>query len=165
MQFSQLGQHPLLLIQAVILVFAVSCHREVANQTAASSYPLAVDAQRVGSYPALTKSGAGYFYDDVLEYRVWINPPAGGDDYYKAFARYEDALTFSRNTPRSEEPVVLILQKQWIDEPEHGVFFVRNEERITEWRVEWLTNSKRTPGAIERFIEDKKSSMTRSGKN
>ena len=39
-----------------------------------SDFPLAVDPERVGSYPVDAKSGAGYFYDDVLEYRVWVHP-------------------------------------------------------------------------------------------
>jgi putative acetyltransferase len=39
-----------------------------------SAYPLAIDLTRVGKYPSETKSGAGYFYDDVLEYRVWFYP-------------------------------------------------------------------------------------------
>ena len=40
-------------------------------------------------------SGAGYFYDDVLEYRVWVHPEAGGedlhdgDDYFLAFAKFD----------------------------------------------------------------------------
>ena len=37
-----------------------------------SAFPVAIDPARVGTYPADTKSGAGYFYDDVLEYRVWF---------------------------------------------------------------------------------------------
>ena len=45
-------------------------HRVTGN----SQYPAAVDPIRVGTYSAETKSGAGYFYDDVLEYRVWLNP-------------------------------------------------------------------------------------------
>ena len=153
----------LLLIAAIILLtFVVGCHRNAAKQNAASSYPLAVAPEKVGDYPALTDSGAGYFYDDVLEYRVWINPIGGGDDIYRAFARYEDALEFSRKTPGAEEPLVLILQKQWIDEPEPGTFFVRTEDRITEWRVEWLSDSKREPGSIERFMEEHKNDPPQS---
>jgi putative acetyltransferase len=63
----------------------------VPKPTIASAYPVAVDTNKVETYPAWTKSGAGYFYDEVLEYRVWMNPPGGGDDYYKAFATYEDS--------------------------------------------------------------------------
>ena len=129
------------LAEVIFLIFALGCHRNGARQSTASAYPLAVDPEKVGSYPALTKSGAGHFYDDVLEYRVWINPPEGGDDYYHAFARYEDALSFSRKTLGAEEPLVLILQKQWIDEPEPGAFFVQNEDRITEWQVQWLSTA------------------------
>jgi hypothetical protein len=147
----------LLLAELTLLVFVAGCHRNAAKQIRPSSYPLAAYPKRVGSYPAHTKSGAGYFYDDVLEYRVWINPPEG-DDYYHAFARFEDALEFSSHTFGAEAPLVLILQKQWVDEPEPGIFLVRNEERITEWRVEWLSNSKREPGALERFLEEHKDS-------
>jgi hypothetical protein len=32
-----------------------------------SEYPLAVDPNKVGSFSPDTKSGAGYFYDGVLE--------------------------------------------------------------------------------------------------
>ena len=33
-------------------------------------YPPAAYPEKVGTYPALCHSGGGYFYDDVLEYRV-----------------------------------------------------------------------------------------------
>ena len=48
-----------------------------------SKYPLAIDENMVGEYPALVKSGAGYFYDDVLEYRVWCHPERGALDEYE----------------------------------------------------------------------------------
>ena len=60
-----------------------------------SAYPTAVDPARVGTYDPLSSSGAGYFYDDVLEYRVWVHPdkdglPLNGDkDYFFAFAQYD----------------------------------------------------------------------------
>ncbi|HKG62044.1 MAG TPA: hypothetical protein VKB05_19960 [Pyrinomonadaceae bacterium] len=148
----------------VVLALTIGCHRTPPKQSAISAYPLAVDAEKVGSYPAFTNSGAGYFYDDVLEYRVWMNPPEGGDDYYQAFAQYEDALAFSKKVPGAEKPLVLILQRQWIDEPTPGEFHVQNEDRITEWRVEWLCNSRRMPGAIERFLEEHKSDKLKGEK-
>jgi hypothetical protein len=58
----------------------------------ASRYPPAIDPALVGTYAGVAKSGAGYFYDDVLEYRVWLHPekgaaPLAGDkDYFAAFA-------------------------------------------------------------------------------
>jgi len=76
-----------------------------------AQYPTAIDPKLVGAYPARTKSGAGYFYDDVLEYRVWIHPKGGGDDYYRAFASYERALDFSRRTSGAEEPLALVRQR------------------------------------------------------
>lgn len=89
-----------------------------------------------------------------------IPPRGGGDDYYKAFATYEDAEAYFKKTTGAEDPIVLILQKQWFDEPKPGVFVVQNEERLTEWQVEWLTNSRREPGAIERFLKEHKHVQT-----
>jgi hypothetical protein len=118
-----------------------------------SAYPLAVDLNRVGKYPSETKSGAGYFYDDVLEYRVWFYPKGGGDDQYKAFAQYEQALAFSKATPDAEEPLVLVRQRQWIDEPDPGHYVPESGERITEWQVRWLSGSKRTADSIAEFMK------------
>jgi hypothetical protein len=118
-----------------------------------SAYPLAVDLSRVGKYPSATKSGAGYFYDDVLEYRVWFYPEGGGDDQYEAFAQYEQALAFSKATPNSEEPLVLVRQLEWIDEPERGHYIPRKGERITEWDVRWLTGSKRNSDSVLDFLK------------
>lgn len=140
----------------VTLAFATACAQGDKKQVAASAYPVAVVAQNVGTYPALAKSGAGYFYDDVLEYRVWISPPEGGDDYYTAFATFEEALSFSRRTEGAEEPLVLVLQREWIDEPETGTYIVKNEHRITEWQVAWLFHNKRGPDSISHFIEGRK---------
>lgn len=117
-------------------------------------FPPAVDPDMVGKYPALTKSGGGFFYDDVLEYRVWCHPKAGapdernGEDYFFAFANYEDALACAKATPGAEEPLVLVRQAEHVDEPEPGVFIHVKTERITEWRVEWLATSKRQPTSI-----------------
>jgi hypothetical protein len=128
-----------------------------------SAYPIAVDPSQIGKYPAWVKSGAGYFYDDVLEYRVWLHtrrgaPKKNGDsDYFVAFAQYEKALAFSQQSKSAEEPLALIRQLKHINEPEPGVFEVVETERIAEWRVEWLLPSKkRTPGAIERFLAERK---------
>ncbi len=123
-----------------------------------SQYPLAINFDLVGEYPASTKSGGGYFYDEVLEYRVWCHPERGapdesnGEDYFYAFADYEHALEFSHSTPGAEPPLVLIRQREWINEPSKGVFIHEKGERITEWCVEWLESSARKPGDIERFI-------------
>lgn len=82
--------------------------------SASSAYPVAIDPSQVGTYSPDTKSGAGYFYDDVLEYRVWLHPERGAsplngdDDYFVAFAQYEIAESFSKSTPGAEEPIVLV---------------------------------------------------------
>ncbi len=110
----------------------------------------------------MVKSGAGYFYDEVLEYRVWLHPERGavpkngGNDYFIAFSQYERALEYSKKSTGAEPPLVLIRQFEHINEPKPGVFEVVRGERIAEWRVEWLEGSKRVPGAIEKFIAGRK---------
>jgi len=118
-----------------------------------SAYPQAVDPKLVGTYPGVTKSGAGYFYDDVLEYRVWFYPAGGGDDRFAAFAQYESALAFFKTTPKAEEPLVLVRQREWINEPEPGHYIPEFGERITEWQVKWLNGSKRTANSITEFMK------------
>lgn len=79
-------------------------------------------------------------------------PLAEGHDYFFAFAEYENALAFSRKTKGAEEPLVLIRQYQWIDEPSPGKYQVKRGERITEWQVAWLSGAKRRPNSISEFL-------------
>ena len=85
-------------------------------------YPDVLDASIVGTYPAYTESGGGYVWDAVLEYRVWCHPEcyvpdeADGSDYFYAFATYAEALVFSQQTTGAEEPLALILQREYISE-------------------------------------------------
>ena len=151
---------------AFLLILA-ACHHQSsgfvmlrADRTVSplSAYPLAVDPSKVGTFPPDTKSGAGYFYDDVLEYRVWLHPdngaaPLNGDkDYFVAFAQYERAQAFSKSTAGAEEPIVLVRQHEWIDEPRPGQFRAERTERVTEWRVKWLAGNKRGADTISNFL-------------
>ena len=94
--------------------------------TSAPRYPDAIDPTQVGEYPALSKAGGGYVWDAVLEYRVWCHPERGaedhddGSDYYYPFATYAEALAFSEATAGAEEPLALIRQDEYIDEPAPG---------------------------------------------
>jgi hypothetical protein len=125
-------------------------------------FPRAVNPARVGKYPALAKSGAGYFWDEVLEYRVWCHPERGapdhhnGNDYFLAFDNFPAAKRFSERTPGAERPLVLIKQREHINEPEPGVFHHVRRVRVTEWRPEWLSGNKRTPGAIKKFLAERR---------
>jgi hypothetical protein len=122
------------------------------------SYPDAVDPDLVGTYPASAKAGGGYVWDDVLEYRVWCHPERGapdlddGNDYYYAFATYAEALACSRDTEGAEEPLALIRQLEYIDEPNPGEYRHVKEERITEWPVEFLRRPRRTQNTIPDFL-------------
>ena len=97
-------------------------------------------------------------WDEVLEYRVWCYPERGaedlcdGSDYYFAFATHTEALEFSQATQGTEEPLALVLQREYIDEPEPGEYLHIREERVTEWPVEFLSRPRRTPQTIPAFL-------------
>jgi len=116
------------------------------------SYPDAADPGRVGDYPAQTFAGGGYVWDEVLEYRVWCHPHDGRDDYFHAFATYDEALAFSKKTRGAEEPLALVLQREYIDEPEDGQYVHAKEQRITEWPVEFLHRPRRTADTLPDFF-------------
>ena len=125
-----------------------------------TNYPKVNDPDLVGSYPGLVYSGGGLVWDEVLEYRVWCHPLAGAEeardgdtgDYYYAFSSYEEALKFSKTHKGSEKPIALILQKEYISEPEAGNYIHVKEERLTEWPVEFLTRPKRNEKTIPDFL-------------
>ena len=121
-------------------------------------FPDAVDASLVGTYPALSGSGGGYVWDEVLEYRVWCHPERGapdeqeGNDYYYAFATYDEAVAFSEETKGADKPLALIRQLEYIAEPEPGDYRHVIGTRVTEWPVEFLTRPRRTPNTISDFL-------------
>jgi hypothetical protein len=123
-----------------------------------ASYPDAVDTAKVGDYPALAHGGGGFVWDEVLEYRVWCHPENGapdeldGEDYFYPFATYNDARDFSDATKGAEDPLALILQREWIDEPAPGDYRHMKEARITEWPVEFLQRPRRSPTTIPNFL-------------
>jgi putative acetyltransferase len=123
-----------------------------------AEYPRVLDPNAVGDYEALAKSGGGYVWDEVLEYRVWCHPERGapdeadGSDYYYAFASYREALEFSQRARGAEEPLALILQREYIDEPKPGMYIHVKQPRITEWPVEFLSRPRRTPDTIPDFL-------------
>lgn len=127
-------------------------------------YPAVLDPSAVGQYEALAKSGGGYVWDEVLEYRVWCHPERGaldeadGSDYYYAFASYAEALELSKRTQGAEEPLALVLQREYISEPQPGAYVHVKEPRITEWPVEFLSRPRRTSDTIPTFLSSPASS-------
>ena len=121
-------------------------------------YPDVLDASLVGTYPASAKAGGGYVWDEVLEYRVWCHPERGapdeadGSDYFYAFATYAEALACSKQTKGAEEPLALILQREYISEEEPEQYVHVKEEHITEWPVAFLSRPRRTPRTIPDFL-------------
>jgi hypothetical protein len=122
-------------------------------------YPAVMDPNLVGTFPALAKSGGGYVWDEVLEYRVWCHPERGapdeddGDDYFYAFASYEEAAAFSRDTAGAEPPLALVLQREHVDEPEPGRYVHVKDERVTEWPVEFLARPRRDASTIPELLD------------
>jgi hypothetical protein len=121
-------------------------------------YPDVRDPALVGTYDATAFAGGGYVWDEVLEYRVWCHPERGaedledGSDYFYSFPSYAHALEFSRNTPGAEEPIALILQREYIDESVPGEYIHVAKERITEWPVVFLKRPRRTAETIPQFL-------------
>jgi len=125
-------------------------------------YPEALDSDLVGTYPTVVSSGAGYFFDDVLEYRVWCymrdgaKDMADGDDYYYPFETFETAAEFADETKGAQLPFALVRQYEWIDEYEPGKFRHETGERIAEWPAECLEGRERQEGSIETFFKELK---------
>jgi hypothetical protein len=124
-----------------------------------TTYPAVKDTALVGTYPAQAKAGGGYVWDAVLEYRVWCHPERGasvlegdGGDYYYAFETYEEALEFSKKMTGAEEPLALILQEEYIDEPAPGEYMHMKEQRMTEWPVAFLSRPQRNDSTIPNFF-------------
>jgi len=137
----------------------VNAHRALKQELSMTEqYPQVVDPRRVGTYPASAKAGGGFVWDAVLEYRVWCHPERGapdeadGSDYFRAFATHPEALAFSEGTEGAEEPIALILQEEYIDEPELGTYIHVRERRVTEWPVAFLSRPRRTPHTIPDFL-------------
>ena len=131
-------------------------------------YPTVIDPKKVGAYQETAYAGGGYFFDEVLEYRVWCYPDTGADivdadgnfldianEYYRAFATFEQALAFADDTPDSKTPVALVRQLEWVDQPSKGVYIHNKSERITEWQVEWLSQGSRKAEDIKAFLQNK----------
>jgi hypothetical protein len=122
------------------------------------SYPTVLNPHLVGTYSAVAKAGGGFVWDEVLEYRVWCHPEHGapdeadGSDYYYAFATYEEAEEFAHSNSGTEEPLALVLQREYIDEPDDEQYVHVREERVTEWPVEFLNRPRRTEQTIPAFM-------------
>jgi putative acetyltransferase len=122
------------------------------------TFPDVLDPALVGTYPAEAHAGGGYVWDAVLEYRVWCHPERGapdladGNDYYYPFATHQEAAEFAAANPGSEDPLALVLQEEYIDEPEPGVYTHVRVRRVTEWPVEFLARPRRTASTLPNFF-------------
>lgn len=132
-------------------------------------YPPATHPEDVGTYAKSAYKGGGYFFDAVLEYRVWYHNDAQANDmndhdtydndlndgHYQAFATFEAAQAFADDHDRCAPPLALVQQLEWLDEPARGVYIHNKGERFTEWHPEWLTRGARKPEDIAQFLQKK----------
>lgn len=137
------------------------CKRRSGNKLSVFEYPDVVDPDMVGEYPTVVSSGAGYFYDEVLEYRVWCYVDEGaenladGDDYYYPFETFEEADNFAKETKGAQLPFALIRQYEWINEYEPSKFRAESGERIAEWPAELLDGRERQENSIDNFFKER----------
>jgi hypothetical protein len=123
-----------------------------------AQHPPVLDPALVGTYPASVKAGGGYVWDAVLEYRVWCYPRSGTEDlcessdYFYAFGSFEEATKFASTTQGAQEPIALVLQEEYIDEPKQGEYIQVQEQQVTEWPVQLLTRPCRTSSTIPAFL-------------
>ena len=141
------------ILPILLLATALGC-RPSGHSAPESAYPLPPQPESVGHYKTAVKSRGGYFYDEVLEYRVWVHDADGGDDRLNCFESFEEAQLRSRRTKGAEPPLVLVRRREWIDEPKPGVFERKTGERLSEWQVPWLARGARKPGDIEIFLAE-----------
>lgn len=123
------------------------------------AYPSAADPDAVGSYDAVAGAGGGYVWDAVLEYRVWCHPADGTNDFYYAFATHHEAQAYADRLHGTEgahleieEPLALIVQEEYIEEPHPGEYVHVRARRLTEWPPEFLFRPRRTPHTIPDFL-------------
>jgi len=116
--------------------------------------PKVTDPARVGTYSPLAGAGGGYVFDEVLEYRVWFK--LNGESVFHVFETFEEADAFSKlDLPRIEPPLALVLQREYVEEPEPGRRILVGERRVAEWCVEWLDEDhRRTPENLRRILGD-----------
>jgi hypothetical protein len=120
--------------------------------------PTAIDPGKVGTSRPWRRRAAATCGTPVLEYRVWCYPSEGaedledGSDYCYAFPTFEEALTFAEQTRGAQEPLALILQMEYINEPTPGRFVHVTSPRVAEWPVEFLSRPKRTERTIPEFL-------------
>ena len=62
----------------------------------------------------------------------------------------DEAEAFAAENPGTEEPLALVLQREYIDEPEPCLLVHVKKPRMTEWPVQFLEEPRRT----ERTIPD-----------
>ncbi|RZK45249.1 MAG: GCN5 family acetyltransferase [Pedobacter sp.] len=128
------------------------------NKKRATTYPHVKDPNLVGTYPALVGFGGGLVWDDVLEYRVWCYPESGapdleeGNDYCYVFEICEEAIDFSATNKGTGTPLALIIQEEFIDEPESGKYVHVKDQRLTEWPIAYLGMPNRTGNTIPDFL-------------
>ena len=73
------------------------------------------------------------------------------DGQAKVSMKYPGAID-PATTKGAQEPLALILQEEYIDEPSDGQYVHVKSSRVTEWPVEFLRRPKRNERTIPDFL-------------
>lgn len=138
------------------------CEQADRSVSGPSAHPTVSDPALVGSYDARANAGGGYFWDRVLEYRVWFDTDRG--DRFRAFARCEDAEAWAREFQPSPPVLALVHQVESVRGPtEEGAYEIVREPRNAEWHVAWLAGTQRGPSSIAEFLANPRPIRTTPG--
>jgi putative acetyltransferase len=118
-----------------------------------SDYPLPDDLAAVGTHAAAAARDSGVFYDDVLEYRLWVRRPATTEELMFAFPTVEDAHEARTALGRDARLCVLVQQREPIERMEDGSYVQRSEPRRVEWPITWLVDGRPGEDAVQEVLE------------
>ena len=112
--------------------------------------PKVADESKVGEYDTLCFSGAGFIWDEVLEYRVWSSGPTE----CHTFASYDEAERFSEATATRSIVLALVKQVEYFEgnAKECAILVQPKRPRVCEWQVPWLRHDNHRPSMLERAL-------------
>ncbi len=116
--------------------------------------PSAVDHQKVGYYGNAESYNDGYFWDELLEYRVRCRalPNDEEEELLYCFKDYQSAFTFYKKTPTTQELNALILQKEHITRLNRNAFKHIDTPRMVEWPAHFLMRPQGSTAFIITFL-------------
>lgn len=116
--------------------------------------PDAIDSQKVGYYGHADSYNDGYFWDELLEYRVRCRalPTDEEEELLYCFRDYPSAFEFYKKTPTAQELNALVLQKESITRLNRNEFKHITTPRTAEWPAHFLMRPQGSASFIAKFL-------------